>query len=260
VPDTDAARDLTPLLLGARRGLRRDVAALIAGIEAAELYIPLACEIAGVNDGETVPIEGELRIIPHMLLDDQERHHAVLFSRSELFAPLEGRLGWQTDGAPLKFCTVPARFALEMALEIIDDVDVHGLVINPGSDSELGLLRDELASITNGQALPLVGYVSALAPDESEQTLIAEGGEPSAELDAALRACLAELPLVRGFSLTRTFNPERDREPHPTLRLSARAPEPELARIADRVITAILPLLPPPGYIDIVFDSADADA
>lgn len=248
------ARDLTPLIQGARSGLRRDVRALIAGVEGAELYIPLAREIAGVEDGQTVPIEGELRIVPHMLLDDQRRHHAVLFSRPELFEPLEHRLGWQTDGSPLKFCTVPAPFALQMALEIIDDVDVHGLVINPGSDAELGLLRDELASISQGQALPLVGYVSALAPDDGEQTLVAEGGEPSPELRAALEACIAELPSVRGFRLTRTFNPERDREPHPTLRLDAQAPEAELARIAERVIAAIGPYLPPPGYIDVVFE------
>ena len=35
-----------------------------------------------------------------------------------------------------------------------------------------------LASITNGKAIPLVGYVQALPPDESEETLVAEGGEP----------------------------------------------------------------------------------
>ncbi|HEY2410220.1 MAG TPA: hypothetical protein VGI10_29650 [Polyangiaceae bacterium] len=258
--DEEQARDLTSLIRGARRGLRRDVGALIAGIDAGELYIPLAREIAGVKDGETIPIEGELRIVPHMLLDDQERHHAVLFSQPELFGPLEHRLGWQTDGAPLKFCTVPARFALEMALELVDDVDVHGLVLNPGSDSELGLLRDELASIAEGRALPLVGYVGALAPGEDEQTLVAEGGELSPEFNSALKACLDELPQVRSFKLSRTFNPERDREPHPTLELCTNAPEEELAPIAERVMAAILAFLPAPGYIDVVFDRSDADA
>jgi hypothetical protein len=115
--------------------------------------------------------------------------------------------------------------------------------------------------LTNGKAIPLVGYVAALAPDESEQTLIAEGGEPpSTALTEAIERCLAELPVVDGYVLLRTFNSERDLEPHPTLKLATKADESELQAIADKMSEAIVKHLPPPGYIDIVFDRIDDDA
>ena len=55
----------------------------------------------------------------------------------------------------------------------------------------------------------------------------------------------------------RTFNAERDLEPHPTLRLVTSADDSKLQGIADKMIEAIGKHLPPPGYIDIVFDTAD---
>ena len=143
----------------------------------------------------------------------------------------------------------------------VDDEHVLGLVLNAGSDAQLALRREELASLTNGKAIPLVGYVAALAPDESEPTLIAEGGEPaSEELTAAIEGCLAQLPEVEGYALLRTFNAERDLEPHPTLKLATRVEESALQGIANRMIEAIAAHLPPPGYIDIVFDRIDDDA
>jgi hypothetical protein len=156
---------------------------------------------------------------------------------------------------------VPAMFALDMALEVVDDEHVLGLVLNAGSEYELMLHREELASLTNGKAIPLVGYVAALAPDEGEETLIVEGGEsPAPALTSAIERCLSELPKLKSYLLLRTFNAERDREPHPTLRLSTTADESELSEIARQMIEAIGKYLPPPGYIDIVFDRIDDDA
>ena len=256
---TEGVQDLTPLIKAAQRGLRRDVQALLDQLAQGELIIPLARNIAGAADGQRLDIDdGEVKLVPHMLLDDQGNHYAALFSHPELMAPMERQLGWKTDGEDLKFCTVPALFALDMALEVVDDEQVLGLVLNAGSDAELALRREELASLTNGKAVPLVGYVAALAPDEDEQTLIAEGGEPPAPaLTAAIEACLLELPEVLGYALLRTFNPERDLEPHPTLKLATTAEETALSRIATKMIDAIGKHLPPPGYIDIVFDRVD---
>jgi hypothetical protein len=171
---------------------------------------------------------------------------------------MERQLGWKTDDQDLKFCTVPALFALDMALEVVDDEHVLGLVLNAGTEYELALRRPELASLTHGKAIPLVGYVANLEPDEAETTLIAEGGErPSPALTAAIEACLSEMPMVVGYELLRTFNAERDLEPHPTLKLKTRVDESELSKIAGKMIEAIGQHLPPPGYIDIVFDRID---
>ena len=261
-PPSDTAQDLTPLIQGARRGLRRDVQALLDQLAQGELFIPLAKNIAGVADGQRLNIDdGEVKLVPHMLLDEDGNHYAALFSHPELMAPMERQLGWKTDDGELKFCTVPALFALDMALEVVDDEHVLGLVLNAGSEYELALRREELASLTNGKAVPLVGYVAALPPDEDEETLIAEGGEPpNPVLIAAIEGCLAETPQVEGYALLRTFNAERDLEPHPTLKLATKAPEGELQGIANKMIAAIGQHLPPPGYIDIVFERIDDDA
>jgi len=196
-----------------------------------------------------------------MLLDEDGNHYAALFTQPELMGTMEQELGWKTDGKDLKFCTVPALFALDMALEVVDDEHVLGLVLNAGTDYELMLRREELASITNGKAIPLVGYVAALAPEDGGETIVAEGGEPpNPALIEAIERALAEAPEVKGYALTRTFNPERDLEPHPTLRLVTSTPEAELSALAERMVEAVGEHLPPPGYIDIVFDRSDDDA
>jgi SseB protein N-terminal domain len=254
-PDAPA-EDLTPFVQGAQRGLRRDVQALLDHLAQGELFIPLARNIAGTTDGQRLDIDdGEVKLVPHMLLDEDGNHFAALFTHPALMEPMERQLDWKTDDGDLKFCTVPALFALDMALEVVDDVHVLGLVLNAGSQFELALRREELASLTNGKAIPLVGYVQALPPDESEETLVAAGGEPaSPELTEAIERCLKETPVVEGYALIRTFNAERDLEPHPTLKLATLAPESELQGIANKMIEAIGKHLPPPGYIDIVFD------
>ena len=258
----DDAPDLTPLVQAAQRGLRRDVQALLDVLPKGELFIPLARNIEGAPDGQRLDLDDrELKLVPHMLLDEDGNHYAALFTHPELMGPMEQELGWKTDGEELKFCTVPAMFALDMALEVVDDEHVLGLVLNAGTDYELLLRREELSSITNGKAIPLVGYVEALAPEDGGETLEAEGGEPpSPALTEAIESALAELPSVHGYALTRTFNPERDLEPHPTLRLVTSAPESEHSEIAERLVDSIGEHLPPPGYIDIVFDRKDDDA
>jgi hypothetical protein len=258
----DEAQDLTALVKAARRGLRRDVRALLDRLPQGQLFIPLARNIEGMSDGKRLDIgDGEVKLVPHMLLDEEGNHYAALFTHPELMGTMERQLGWKTDDGALKFCTVPALFALDMALEVVDDEHVLGLVLNAGSDSELALRRSELSSMTHDKAIPLVGYVAALAPDEDEQTLIAEGGEPPAPaLTQAIEACLAQLPIVQSYALLRTFNAERDLEPHPTLKLATAADESALSDIARQMIDAIGKHLPPPGYIDIVFDRSDDDA
>jgi hypothetical protein len=104
-----------------------------------------------------------------------------------------------------------------------------------------------------GQPLPLVGYVRELPPLDVEKVLVAEerASVPEAFRDA-LERCLASLSSVRAHTVSRTMNPERDLEPHLTLSLHAE-PDADKGDITRAVIEAIGELVPPPGYIDIVF-------
>jgi len=253
---TDLRPDLTALVRGARRGLRRDVAALEAGLDDAELFVPLLKSITGAAEGEALVLDRELEIVPHFLVDPEGLRYAVLFTRPEHVEALAEPLGWKTDGEELRVCTLPARVACELALSVIDDTAVHGLVVDASQPSELVLRRSELASVVAGHPVPLVGYVSELPPLEGEKVLVAEPAEPPPPaLVAALEACLAELPEVTGHRLLRTFNPERDLEPHLTLELTTPSSA-DQRTIAERVIGTIGEHVPPPGYIDIVFEDA----
>ncbi len=179
---------------------------------------------------------------------------AALFTSAPLLDKVAAQLGWQTGGGELEFCSVPGGVALQMASGTLDE-NVQGVVIDAGADSELVLTAAEVRQLVAGQAIPLVGYVAAI-PDDHERTLIAEPGmPPSAELTAALERCVSELPELTGYELLRTFNPERDLEPHPTIKLRTNTGAIDHQHLAKHVFNAVGPHLPPPGYVDIVFDN-----
>jgi hypothetical protein len=247
---------LTELVKRARRGLRRDVAALEAGLDEAELFVPLRSHIAGAPEGEAVALDRELEILPHLLRDEEGRGFAVLFTDPELVEALAGELGWQTDGRELSVCALPGRVACELSLGLVDEDSVFGLVIDPGHPSELMLRRAELASIAAGTPVPLVGYLEDLPPLDDEQVLLAEPSDPPPRAFVeALERCIAGLAEVTLYRLERTFNPDRDLEPHLTLRLTT-ASEADRRALAERVIAAVGEQVPPPGYIDILFEDA----
>lgn len=243
------------LVRRARRGLRRDVAALEAGLDEGELYVPLASGIRGARDGETLALDHEVEIVPHFVVDEEGHRFVALFTLPDFVEPIAEALRWQTDGDELGVCRLPGRVACELALSVIDEVDVHGLVIDPGQNGELLLRRSELASIVAGQPVPLVGYLEDLPPLEDEKVLVAEPTELPAGFVAALEHCLARLGEVRRHRLERTFNPERDLEPHLTLRLAITATA-DRRLIGTQVISAVGELVPPPGYIDVLFEDA----
>jgi hypothetical protein len=246
--------DLTALALGAKRGFRRDVAALEAALDDADLLIPLARAIADVPEGEAIPLDRELEIVPHFLSDAEGARHVALFTSNELVSSSAEHLGWTTDGDELGVCALPARIACQLALDLVDEETIMGLVIDAGHPSELVLTRAELASIVRGAPVPLVGYVADIPLQDDEQTLIAEPSDPPpAELTELLARSIADMEDVTDHRLVRTFNVERDLEPHLTLRLAVREGTDRRA-VADRVISAIGNHLPPPGYLDVVFD------
>jgi hypothetical protein len=228
------------------------VAALLEALEQADLLIPLAQPVVGATTGERTKIEGELRLQPHFLPAPEGAEFAALFTSAELLDAMGSKLGWQTGGGELEYCSVPGGVALEMASGTLDE-RVQGVVFDAGAESELVLSASEVRQLVTGQPIPLVGYVAAI-PDDREQTIVAEPGTPpSAELIAALERCLGELPQLSGYELLRTYNPERDLEPHPTLKLSTKSKQVDHQHLASHVFGAISPHLPAPGYIDIVF-------
>lgn len=245
--------DLVSVVKQARRGFRRDVAALLEALEQADLLIPLAEPVAGATTGERTKVEGELRLQPHFLPTPEGPLFAALFTSAPLLDAVGAQLRWTTDGQELQFCSIPGGVALEMAAGTLDE-HVHGVVIDAGADSELVLTAAEVKKLVTGQAIPLVGYVAAI-PDDHDKTLVAEPGTtPAPELVRALEQCVRELPELTGYELLRTFNPERDLEPHPTVKLKTVAGPVDHQHLAKHVFNAVGPLLPPPGYIDIVFE------
>jgi hypothetical protein len=147
-----------------------------------------------------------------------------------------------------------------MALDAIDERSVFGLVVNPGDElSELFLRRAELASIVAGQPIPLVGYLADLPPLDDERILVAEGTGLEPELVSELERCLSSIAAVAGHRVERTFNPERDLEPHPTLTIVLRDDDADRRAIAQAVIESVGERLPPPGYLDILFEEASLE-
>jgi hypothetical protein len=254
--------DLVAKIIQARRGFRKDVAALLDALEQADLLIPLAEPVAGATTGERTKIEGELRLLPHFLPTPEGPQFAALFTSAPLLDAVAAQLGWTTGpaGGELEYCCVPGGVALQMASGTLD-AQVQGVVIDAGAESELVLTTAEVRQLVAGQAIPLVGYVAAI-PDDHERTLVAEpGAPPPPELTAALERCLTELAAdLAGYELLRTFNPERDLEPHPTIKLLTRPARRDgkldHQHLAKHVFDAVGPHLPPPGYVDIVFEDA----
>jgi hypothetical protein len=252
--DPDELEDLTDVVRQARRGLRSDVQELVDMLPFGELLVPLAEDIDDAPEGERIEIEKDLTFRPHMVLDEEHNMYCVAFTRPEFMETMREELGWTTAGAELKFCSVPAQFVFDMALQVIDGEEVLGLVINAGTDDELMLRRDEVGSLAQGQALPLVGYVGELPESADEQTRVVEHAEPLPEaLHAALQEAVAAHAELSSAEVQVTFNPERDREPHPTITLRLARHDVDRHALAESVMERVAPHVPPPGYVDVLF-------
>ncbi len=247
--------DFSEALLSARVGLRSKVEELLEVLPAAQVYIPLSEDLPDAPLDETVPFEGELTFRPHMILNEDQSIFAVAYSEPELAEPMQNALSWSTSGEELKFICVPAHIAFDLCSSVIDGEEVSGLVFNPGTDVELVLLRDEAASLGQGQAIPLVGYVADLPPDEEGTTQVLEGADPPPPaLLSALEAAKEKIEDLIEVQVGTTFNPERDREPHLTITLTVIGRHGlDRQELADRVMEQAAEHVPAPGYADIVF-------
>lgn len=249
---------ITQIVEAARSGLRRDVAALVTALDDPdfELLVPIARDIPGAKDGERQALESEITLVPHLLPDQMGQLFGAFFTYPAPLDPIVSALEWNTGDGPLKLCSLPLRLAFEMARDLIDEKRVFGVVIDPGADSELCLTRKEVASILAGRPLPLLAYVAQISAEGAEDTLVAEGAEaPPPALLEALQAFRASHPGVLAHRLESTFNPDRDLEPHLTLTLTVAA-DASTSELFREVTLAVEGLLPPPGYIDVMFEQS----
>lgn len=248
----DVLHDATALLMRMRRGLRRDVQAFIDQIDGVALHVALSRPIPDVAVGTRQQLEDQITLAPHLLaLNDA--WVVALFSDKDQVQTVGEYMNWTTGDASLDICTLPARVGFELALQLIDDQRVVGLVINPGDDSEIFLSRTEVASIAAGKAIPLVGYVQEIDDRNASAPLIAELSEPvSQELLLPIQAWIERCQFA-GYTLQQTFDADRDLEPHLTLRVSANG-RPVDQSIVTPLLAELEGKIPPPGYIDVVFD------
>src|SRR3954469_8656612 len=95
--------DLVGAATQARRGFRKDVAALLDALEQADLLIPLAQPVAGATTGERTKIEGERRLVPHFLPTPEGPQFAALFTSADLLDAIGSQLAWRTGTEDLEF-------------------------------------------------------------------------------------------------------------------------------------------------------------
>jgi hypothetical protein len=253
-PSADHTVDLTSAVLQARRGFKSDVAALVGVLPQGRLFVPLMRRIEDVSIGVDTVLGDELSLSPHLLYDENRIGYVLAFTRSDLVQAAAEHVDLKTDGGALEYCALPASVVIEVALEIVDGERVAGLLVNPFHDSELILQRHELASIAQAKPIPLVGYVSDIPFADNEERLIAKLESPPPEtMVAAIDDVLSRLPDAPSYELHRTFSPERDLEPHFTLNLVHSATEPNAALVQE-IGAALEGKVPPPGYIDIVWN------
>ncbi len=252
------ANDLTDLVAAARTGLRSDVERLVAALAEGVLWLPLAKAISGLAEGERVAVDGELKLTPQLITDADGNVFCPLFTRQALAEPVRVASGWQTDGGELEVCAMPAELCLQVALEVAATGGV-GAVVNPMHESELVLLSDELALIASGRAIPLVGYVGMPPDAQDGEGMLEPATDVPPALSEALDAAVRGLPSIIDTLLCRTFDPERDREPHLTLRLRVRDDETDFEALSAALTAAVDGKVPAPGYLDILFESLDED-
>jgi hypothetical protein len=249
---SDVLHDATGLIATMRRGLRRDVQAFVDQIDQVALHVALSRPMTDVAIGTRQQLDDEMTLSPHLLaLNDA--WVVALFSDKDQIRTVGQYMNWTTGDASLDICTLPARVGFDLALQLIDDVQVIGLVLNPGDESEVFFSRNEAASIAAGKAIPLVGYVQELAGSDGPPPLVAELDQPlSSELLQPIETWIRRNHFS-GYQLQQTFDADRDLEPHLTLRVSTNGSQVD-PNIVAPLLAELEGKIPAPGYIDVVFD------
>lgn len=250
--------DLTPFILQARRGLRRDVKALADALPRGLFFIPLAKkpdDVRSTGEEQAVISTGSPIYAHTLSRPDTGAIADVFFTRKEFMTRFQDEFGWRTDGGPLEYNAMSAKILLELALQHLESGDSACLLVNPFHDSMLELQLNEVKALVKNEPIPLKRYVQELPVQEDERFIVgAPAIRPPKELvDIIHRYVLSHSDLT-GYDLFQIFNADRDTETHLALNLFSKSgvPEPEAAR---EVHMAIYEKIPAPGYVDIFFNS-----
>ncbi len=250
---------LEDALVRAQSGYRSDVAALATALAKAELFVALV-ENSEPGDGPEI-LEPGASLKLHKVVDETTGSAwTAVFSSPENLGRAGEQLNWETSGGPLQFLAANGveliRSVLSPALE---SGLTSGIVFDAGQESELAMSADETLSMIGGQPIPLVGYASRQPARGTEQIQVGEPAvPPPAALTTAIARVLDRVREVKSYRLIQVFVPERDVTSHLMLDIVGDLPESQQREISATIGAAIEDTrLPPPGYIDIVFNFAD---
>jgi hypothetical protein len=214
------------------------------------LYVAVAPD----GQGHARPVEDTLTLSPNLVTTETGMPLFPVFTDEERLGRFAANLNWAPDGE-LSYCSLSVRGALDVGLQLFHDGHCHAMVVDPSDEYELLLQPREVASLRQGQPIPLVGYVREL-PLSNDDVAVVSDFDASDALKSSLARCLEDFPEIVGHRLEQTLNRERDVDPHPTLTLSTSADsihdEAELQRRLREIFEGALP---EPGYIDVVFES-----
>ena len=253
--DEEDQTDLTSIIVIARRGLRRDVKILCDALPKGKLSIPLALTIAATPDGKVLTWRD--KICAHIISHPKEKNkvYTVLFTKDEIIKPHIEALKWKTSDGPLQILELSAKDALEYCLQLIDEKQAVGLIINPFHESALELTPSELRSLVKGEPVPLVHHLRDLPIQEGEKIDMCEPSTPPPiELIGTIKKYINSHPDIRDYKIFQMFNADRDIEPHLALKLSLEGKSSNHQEIVHEITLAIEGKVPSPGYIDIMFN------
>jgi hypothetical protein len=246
-------------LVRAQSGYRSDVAALAGVLAQADLYVALV-EDSEPGDGPEI-LEPGASLKLHTVVDETTGSTwTAIFSSPETLGRAGEELNWETAGGPLQFLAANGVELIKSVLTpALESGATSGIVFDAGQESELAMSADETLSMIGGEPIPLVAYASRQPAHGTEQIQVGEPAvPPPAALTAAIVRVLDRVTEVRSYRLIQVFVSERDVTSHLMLDIVGDMPEPKEREISAAIGAAIEGIsLPPPGYLDVVFNFED---
>ena len=249
------AESLIAAMRQARRGLKRDVAQLLAALKAGKLYAPLARPLPGEEPGQ-VYIAGGMTIALHLLPGSGGLRFRALFTSVAGLEAMGAQADWKTSGGPLLHLGMPGLKALGLASAPPGEGEspVAGVVLDPYTPDSLVLSLEEAAELSHGTAIPLENYAGSLPTQEGEEILFMDEGPPPAPLLAELNAFAKETPALKGFVLHRALLPERQRTPRLLVILNVEEGADRQA-VAGALGPRLQPHLNAGEFLNLIFDA-----
>lgn len=150
---------LTDLALAARSNDPSVVSVFGENFPKARLHLPLLA-LEGVRNRPESAIELGARLPVHWLeLDNGEKAVPVFTSLTHCRGSAD-KLGWTTEGGPIKALAVPGDVALGYLTQVLVTPGVERCVLNPLSDAELHLARTEVEALAGGRPLRSLWFYS----------------------------------------------------------------------------------------------------